>query len=89
MSHEELKFKESVLRECFKEKLEHLNVEGTNDMCTVKSIKTYGILWHLTHQLLMAEEAENVELKKSTGSTTTAETMNIQATGLKMAGSAK
>ena len=84
MTHAELKFKESVLRECFKEKLEHLNVEGTNDMCTVKCIKTYGALWHYTHQLLLAEEHENenTEIRSST----TAETMDIQATGLKMIG---
>ena len=80
MSHEELKYKEQVLRECFKEKLSHLNVDGSNDMCEVKCIKTCGILWHLTHQLLMAEEHEEE------GSTTTAETMDIKATGLKMIG---
>lgn len=82
MSIEELEFKEHVLRECFKEKLEHLNVEGTNDMHVVKCIKTYGALWHYTHQLLLAEINE----EKSSASTTTAETMDIQATGLKMTG---
>lgn len=83
MDTEELKFKEQKLRKCFMEKLEHLNVEGENDYMTVKCIKTYGVLWHLTHQLLMAEEHEEITEKK-TGSVTTAETMDIQATGLKM-----
>lgn len=77
---EELEFKEQKLRECFKEKLAMLNVEGTNDIHTVKCIKTYGALWHYTHQLLLAEEGE----VKIGGGTTTAETMNIQATGLAM-----
>lgn len=78
MNIEELKYKEEVLRECFKEKLEELNVDGKNDMCTVKCVKTYGALWHYTHQLLFAEE----HLDKQT---TTADTMEIKATGLKMA----
>lgn len=83
MTHEELKYKESKLRECFKHKLELLDVDGMNDYSTVKCVKTYGILWHVTHQLLMAEEKEvSVDIRK--GSTTTAETMNIQATGLNM-----
>ena len=83
MTHEELKYKESKLRECFKHKLEHLDVDGMNDYSTVKCVKTYGILWHVTHQLLMAEEKEvGVDTRK--GSTTTADTMNIQATGLNM-----
>jgi len=81
MTHEELKYKESKLRECFKNKLEHLDVDGENDYKTVKCIKTYGVLWHLAHQLLMAEEKDTGAVK---GSTTTAETMNIQATGLNM-----
>lgn len=80
MSIDELKYKEEVLRECFKEKLDMLNVEGDNDMCTIKCIKTYGALWHYTNQLLMAEEKEAAASR----SITTAETMNIQATGLKM-----
>ena len=84
MTHEELKFKESVLRECFKEKLEHLNVEGANDMCMIKCIKTYGALWHYTHQLMLAEEHEKEDAE--TRSSTTAETMDIQATGLRMIG---
>ena len=78
MNIEELRYKEEVLRECFKEKLEQLNVDGKNDMCTVKCVKTYGALWHYTHQLLLAEE----HLDKQTTST---ETMEIKATGLKMA----
>lgn len=81
MTHEELKYKESKLRECFKNKLEHLDVDGENDYKTVKCIKTYGVLWHLAHQLLMAEEKDAGAVK---GSTTTAATMNIQATGLNM-----
>ena len=84
MTIEELEYKESVLRECFEEKLEHLNVEGTNDMYMVKCIKTYGALWHYTHQLLLAKKHEDTE-----PSLTTAETMDIQATGLKMIGSKK
>ena len=78
MNIEELRYKEEVLRECFKEKLEQLNVDGKNDMCTVKCVKTYGALWHYTHQLLLAEE----QLDKQTSS---AETMDMKATGLKMA----
>lgn len=79
MDIKDLEYKEEVLRECFKEKLEKLNVDGTNDMCTVKCVKTYGALWHYTHQLLLAEKHENSE------QTTSAETMEIKATGLKMA----
>lgn len=78
MDIKDLEYKEEVLRECFKEKLEELNVDGKNDMCTVKCVKTYGMLWHLTHQLLLAE----THLDKNT---TSAETMEIKATGLKMA----
>lgn len=82
MSIDELKYKEEVLRECFKEKLDMLNVEGDNDMCKIKCIKTYGALWHYTHQLLMAEERDAE--RSASPNMTTAETMNIQATGLKM-----
>lgn len=82
MTHEELRYKEQRLRECFKKKLEHLDVDGDNDYMTVKCIKTYGVLWHLAHQLLMAEESE----QQKRGYTTTADTMNVQATGLKMGG---
>lgn len=82
MSNEELKYKEQRLRECFKKKLEHLDVDGDNDYMTVKCIKTYGVLWHLAHQLLMTEEGE----QQRRGYTTTADTMNVQATGLKMGG---
>lgn len=82
MTHEELKYKEQKLRECFKKKLEHLDVDGDNDYMTVKCIKTYGVLWHLAHQLLMAEEGE----QQKRGYVTTADTMNVQATGLKMGG---
>lgn len=82
MTHEELQYKEMKLRDCFKKKLEMLDVDGNNDYMTVKCVKTYGILWHLTHQLMMAEEKE-VEQEKR-GSVTTADTMNVQATGLKM-----
>lgn len=88
MTHEELKYKESKLRECFKKKLEMLDVDGSNDYTTIKCIKTYGVLWHLVHQLLMAEEHEEIT-EKRTGSVTTADAMNIQTTGLKMAGSIK
>lgn len=84
MTHEELKYKERVLRECFKEKLAGLNVDGENDICAIKCIKTFGALWHYTHQLCLAEEKEAEVEKKA--SETTAETMNIQATGLKMTG---
>lgn len=88
MTHEELKYKESRLRECFKKKLEMLDVDGENDIHTVKCIKTYGVLWHLAHQLLLAEEHEETT-EKRTGSVTTADTMNIQTTGLKMTGGIK
>ena len=80
MTHEELRYKEEKLREDFKNKLEKLDVDGKNDYATVKCVKTYGVLWHLTHQLLMAEEKRGA----GSGSTTTADTMNIQATGLNM-----
>lgn len=80
MDIKDLEYKEEVLRECFKEKLEMLNVDGMNDMCTVKCVKTYGALWHYTHQLLLAEKR-----KESGEQTTSAETMEIKATGLKMA----
>ena len=80
MDIKELEYKEQKLRECFKKKLEHLDVDGENDYSTVKCVKTYGVLWHLTHQLLMAEEKES----DTRGSVTTANTMNVQATGLKM-----
>ena len=82
MTLEDLKYKEQVLRECFKEKLDTLNVDGENYMCTIKCVKTFGALWHYTHQLLMAEE-------KASHSETTAETMEIKATGLRMAGDRK
>lgn len=85
MTHEELKYKESRLRECFKKKLEMLDVDGSNDYMTVKCIKTYGMLWHLVHQLCMAEEKNEKEVvAKESRSITTADTMDIQATGLKM-----
>lgn len=82
MDMKDLEYKEEVLRECFKEKLDELNVDGTNDMCTVKCVKTYGALWHYTHQLLLAEEAVRLETSEQT---TSADTMEIKATGLKMA----
>lgn len=85
MTHEELKYKEAKLRECFKKKLEHLDVDGDNPYSTVKCIKTYGVLWHLVHQLVMAEEKEAPA--QDTRSFTTADTMNVQATGLRMSGS--
>lgn len=81
MDIKDLEYKEEVLRECFKEKLEMLNVDGKNDMCTVKCVKTYGALWHYTHQLLLAEEA----VSPASEQTTSADTMEIKATGLKMA----
>lgn len=88
MDIKELEYKEMVLREEFKEKLEQLNIDGNNDYCTVKCIKTYGVLWHLAHQLLMAEKNEQnaQEAEAQHSYNTTAETMNVQATGLKMGG---
>ena len=87
MNLEELKYKESRLRECFKDKLEHLDVDGNNDYSTIKCIKTTGVLWHLTHQLVMAEEKDALQKgDQKRGYTTSADTMNVQATGLKMAG---
>lgn len=82
MTIEELEYKESRLRKEFMDKLEWLDTDGENDMRTIKCIKTYGVLWHLTHQLLKAEHEDKKEY--NTGSATTAETMNIQATGLQM-----
>jgi len=84
MSIDELKYKEDKLRQCFKEKLAMLDVDGNNDYMTVKCVKTYGVLWHLAHQLLMAEENEGHASAVKGGNVTTAETMDIQATGLKM-----
>lgn len=78
MTFDELEYKETVLRECFMQHLDKLNVDGTNDMCTIKKIKDYGALWHYTHQLLLAETEHNT--------VTSADTMEIKATGLKMAG---
>lgn len=83
MTKEKLDYMEHSLRECFKEKLEHLDVDGMNDYSTVKCVKTYGVLWHVVHQLQMAEEGSGVAQR---GSVTTAQTMNVQATGLKMSG---
>ena len=83
MDMEELEYKEEVLRECFKDKLKELNVDGMNDMCTIKCIKTYGALWHYTHQLLLAEKEH--ENRSEAPTETTADTMEIKATGLKMA----
>ncbi len=80
MTLDTLKYKESRLREDFMKKLELLDVDGNNDMCVVKSIKTFGALWHYVHQLVMAEEGK----APATRSITTADTMNIQTTGLKM-----
>lgn len=82
MTEEKLNYMEKSLRECFKKKLDMLDVDGTNEYSTVKCVKTYGILWHTVHQLQMAEEKE-VEQVKS-GNVTTADTMNVQATGLQM-----
>ena len=89
MDLKDLEYKEHQLRECFKKELEHLNVDGQNDMQTIRCIKTYGALWHYTHQLLMAEHVDKVSAVESTGSLTTADTMNVQATGLRMVGSSK
>lgn len=80
MTMEELRYKEAKLRDMFKCELETVDVDGNNDLCHIKHVKTIGVLWHLTHQLIMAEEKDsNVR-----GSVTNAETMNIQATGLSM-----
>lgn len=84
MDIKELEYKESRLRDCFKRHLEMLDVDGVNDMTTVKCIKTYGALWHYTHQLLLAEHESGNRV-----SVTTADTMNIQATGLRMNGGSK
>jgi len=85
MTMAELRFKEQRLRACFESKLEDLDVEGYNEMDTVKCVKTFGALWHYTHQLLLArekdEEKESVSFRTSQ---TSADTMDIKATGLKM-----
>lgn len=88
MTHEELKYKETKLRDCFKKHLEDLDVDGRNDYASVKCVKTYGVLWHLVHQLLMAEEKDAAVQRsdQKRGYTTSADTMNVQATGLRMAG---
>lgn len=74
MDIETLKYKEQVLRNIFKNKLMDLDVEGYNSYETVKCIKTFGALWHYTHQLLMAEEKSEFS----------ADTLDMRATGLKM-----
>lgn len=84
MSIDELKFKEKVLREEFKEKLSHLNVEGENSWHAIRCIKTWGALWHYTRQLMIAEMYDGGE--ETSVDASSAETLNIQATGLKMAG---
>lgn len=81
MTYDELKYKEARLRECFMDKLSMLDVDGSNDACTVRYIKTFGALWHYTHQLLMAEEKEHSESLN----VTTADTLDLRTTGLKMA----
>ena len=81
MDIKELEYKEAKLRQNFAEHLDKLDVDGNNNICDVKEIKLVGVLWHLTHQLLMAEKNEETK-----GSVTTAQTMNIQATGLAMRG---
>ncbi len=81
MTLDELKYREARLRECFMDKLEMLDVDGNNDMGAVKLIKTYGALWHYVHQLVLAEEGAVVV---SARNITTASTMDIKATGLKM-----
>lgn len=80
MTKEKLDYMEKSLRECFKKKLDMLDVDGINEYSTVKCVKTYGILWHTVHQLQMAEKSEQVK----SGNVTTADTMNVQATGLQM-----
>lgn len=87
MNMEELEYKEEVLRECFKDKLKDLDVDGKVDMCTIKCIKNYGALWHYTHQLLLAEKEKVERNDTSTTSTeTAADTMEFKATGIRMAG---
>ena len=80
MDKEKLDYMEHALRECFKHHLSTLNVDGVNDCDTVRTVKTYGVLWHVVHQLQMAENNEQAQR----GSMTTAQTMNVQATGFKM-----
>ena len=87
MDKEKLDYMEKQLRDCFKKKLEMLDVDGTNDYHTVKCVKTYGVLWHVVHQLQMAEGAEGTATRQ--GAVTTAQTMNVQATGLRMMGAQK
>lgn len=86
MSIEELEYKESRLRKEFMDKLEWLDTDGENDIHTIKCIKTYGALWHYTHQLLLAELETKPENNRAV---TTADTVNIQATGLQMKGATK
>ena len=66
------------------DKLDNLDVDGQNAYCTIKEIKTYGALWHYVNQLIIA--LANKEEEKRSASVTTADTMNIQTTGLKMTG---
>lgn len=55
MTIEELKAKEKVLREDFKSVLAELDTDGENTIEFIKSLKTYGALWHYTNQLIKAE----------------------------------
>lgn len=76
MSIDELEHREGVLRNDFKKALEWLDVNGKNEEHIVKCVKTYGALWHYTHQLLMAERNETRSVSAD----------SIQATGLRMTG---
>lgn len=78
MTTEDIEYKEKRLREEFKKRLELLDVNGENSLDDVKCLKLFGVLWHITHQLLLAERSKDKSL--------TAETVNMQATGLKMIG---
>lgn len=78
MSHDELIYKERVLRECFEEKLSRLDVEGKVPVEEVKCVKTFGALWHYAHELLKVHEHGEEQ-----HGTMTADTMEIKASGLK------
>lgn len=77
MTIAELEYKEAKLRDAFKLKLALLDVDGYNDATDVHCVKTYGILWHITHQLLKAEKEESNNYVE-------ADTINMSSTGFKM-----
>lgn len=76
LTREVLEYKEQALRDCFMERLERLDTDGTVSLAEVKELKTYGALWHYVHELL--EESGAAQSKQH--GTVTADSVS----GLKM-----